>query len=137
MANRRDRGQLILITGLVIAVLLVAMVLILNSAIYTENVATRGVDKGGNDAIDFRNTVVEGAEEIIEKENNGGDEGLEDRVNTSIERYVELISDHHIENAKIAEADPEIKDGNVTIRIRYQTPELLYEETVILPLEGS
>ncbi|MFC7080626.1 DUF7261 family protein [Halorussus caseinilyticus] len=38
----RDRGQLILVTGLAIAVMLVALVLLLNTVIYTQNLATRG-----------------------------------------------------------------------------------------------
>lgn len=125
ISGGRNRGQLILITGLVIAITMVAMVLILNSAIYTENVATRGVDSGGDDAIDFRNTVIEGSEEIIEHENES------DQVD-AIDEYTDLVERHYIENAKIAEADPNETDGEIKIDLRYQTPELLYKETVSL-----
>lgn len=41
---RGERGQMILITGLLLAVLLVGLALVVNSAIYTENLSTREVE---------------------------------------------------------------------------------------------
>lgn len=55
-----DRGQLILVAAIGLAVTLVALVLILNSAIYTENLATRDIDSGASDAITTRGDVKEG-----------------------------------------------------------------------------
>lgn len=38
---KTDRGQLMLATGLTIAAVLVALIVLLNTVIYTENLATR------------------------------------------------------------------------------------------------
>lgn len=69
MANVDDRGQLILITGLVLAIGFVALVLLLNTAIYTENLASRGSDVGTRDAIEFRHTTIESIGTVLEEEN--------------------------------------------------------------------
>lgn len=44
--GRGERGQLILVGGVVVAFALVALVLLLNTVLFTENIATRGVDPG-------------------------------------------------------------------------------------------
>lgn len=64
--KRHDRGQLILITALGLAILLVALSLIVNTAIYTENLATRGEDTGGSKVSMFHSSVVKGTTGIVE-----------------------------------------------------------------------
>lgn len=64
-----DRGQLILVTALVIATVLVALVLLVNAAIYTENLATRSTDSGERDALGHRAAVVDGVGGIVDREN--------------------------------------------------------------------
>lgn len=55
MADVDDgRGQLLLIGGLALAVVLVSLALILNSVIFTENLATRNVGSDVEDAAEFR-----------------------------------------------------------------------------------
>ncbi|WP_259519709.1 hypothetical protein [Halanaeroarchaeum sp. HSR-CO] len=56
----RSRGQVILVAALGIAVTLVALALITNTAIYTENLATRST-VSGQDAIAFEQSMEEGA----------------------------------------------------------------------------
>jgi hypothetical protein len=68
---RSDRAQFILVSGLLIAVVLVALVLLLNATIYTENVATRGVDSGANDALQYQATLSAGVGGLVEEENEG------------------------------------------------------------------
>jgi len=68
-ASGSDRGQLIVVTALVIAVAMVALVLFVNTAIYTENLATRGADVGESEALDYRATLASGAAGVIEREN--------------------------------------------------------------------
>lgn len=65
-----DRGQMILIGGLTIAVAIVVLALLVNSAIYTQNVATRGIDAGGDEAIEYRNTVDSAVTSLVVSENN-------------------------------------------------------------------
>lgn len=57
--SERSRGQLIVVGGLGLAVALVLLALVLNSAIYTENLASRQLDSGG-DASETSNEVAEG-----------------------------------------------------------------------------
>lgn len=45
-ARGGDRGQLVLVGGIVVALALVALVLLLNTVLFAENVATRGIDPG-------------------------------------------------------------------------------------------
>ncbi|EMA68961.1 hypothetical protein C461_05002 [Halorubrum aidingense JCM 13560] len=63
-----DRAQLILITGLTLAVIFVTVVLLLNTVIYTENLATRGVDAGGGEAVEFRDGAVDDLGAIMDRE---------------------------------------------------------------------
>ncbi|MBX0298256.1 DUF7261 family protein [Haloarcula nitratireducens] len=65
----RDRGQLIVITGLAIALALVVMVLLLNSVIYTGNLATRSVDAGSQSAIAYQQTTTDGVGAIVDRVN--------------------------------------------------------------------
>lgn len=67
--SRRSRGQLFVITGLTLAVILVAAAVLLNTAIYTQNLATRGAGADGSEAIEFREFVVDGVGEVVEQEN--------------------------------------------------------------------
>lgn len=58
--GRRDRGQMILVAAFGVAVMLVALALILNTSIYTENIATRGSDiSGGKETKQYRSATEE------------------------------------------------------------------------------
>lgn len=105
VTRSRDRGQLILVAGLTVAVILVVLVLLLNTVIYTENLATRGIDSGAGDAIEYRSTVVGSVEELIERENEHYDEGRPpaDGVETGIEEIDGTLSERHLERGTIAE----------------------------------
>ncbi|MFB6085135.1 MAG: hypothetical protein ABEJ94_12915 [Halorientalis sp.] len=67
-----DRAQVLLVAGFVLAASFVALTLVLNSVIYTENLATRGADARGTDAISYRNDVTEGLEPIVVAVNRNG-----------------------------------------------------------------
>jgi len=80
-----DRGQLLLVTALALAVMLVTVALLLNTAIFTENVATRDTTADGSEAIELRGEAVDAVGGLIETENRqgGGDTGdVEDGVDT-------------------------------------------------------
>ena len=72
-ASRVERAQLLLITALALAVILVTVALLLNAAIFTENVATRDTTADGHEAIELRGELVDGIGELIEIENREGD----------------------------------------------------------------
>jgi hypothetical protein len=58
--TRRDRGQLVLVGALTLAVSLVVLAVVLNSAIYTENLASRSSEAGTDAAVDARESVRDG-----------------------------------------------------------------------------
>lgn len=66
-----DRGQMILVAGIVLAVLFVALALLVNAAIYTDNVATRGGDSAG-EALEYQAGVVDSVGGLIDAENADG-----------------------------------------------------------------
>lgn len=67
-----DRGQIILITGFALAFTLVAVVLLLNTTIFTENTASRGIDRSAGEALEFRGAAIEGVGDALEAANEGG-----------------------------------------------------------------
>jgi len=52
--NGDERGQIILIAALALAVTFIGLALVVNSAIYTQNLASRGEVAGSNDALEMR-----------------------------------------------------------------------------------
>ncbi|WP_433624166.1 DUF7261 family protein [Halomicrococcus sp. NG-SE-24] len=100
-----DRGQLILVTGLAVAVVLVSLVLLLNTVVYTENLATRGADVGGRDAVAFRNGVESGAARVVvtENANDYADAGnASENVTAGIRRYARLLESGYLERGTLA-----------------------------------
>ena len=100
-----DRAQIILITGLTLAVLFVAVVLLLNTVIYTENLATRGADAGGAEAIEFRDGVTEDLAGILHREhrNRSSAAGVASDFNESAETYAETVADLRARDGVIAD----------------------------------
>lgn len=100
-----DRGQMILVTGFAIAVAIVALVLLLNTAIYAENLATRNVDSGADDALAYRTLVEEDLWPIIGAENDREyDDRAELRANVTarVDRFDDLSARPHFERGTSA-----------------------------------
>lgn len=103
-ASDEDRAQLILITGLALAVILVAVVLLLNTAIYSENLATRGVDAGGAEAVDFRDGTVDDVAAIMHREHrNESTDAAPDDFEASAAVYANAIADLRARDGVIAD----------------------------------
>lgn len=61
-----DRGQLLLISALGLAILLVSLALVVNTAIYTENLATRSSKAaGGTQAIQYQESAEDGLRGLV------------------------------------------------------------------------
>ena len=75
-AAGRDRAQIVLIGALTLAVSLVALAVVLNSAIYTENLASRSGDAGVGAAVDVRESVRDGVGGVTDSvnRNRAGDD---------------------------------------------------------------
>jgi len=69
MADLRERGQIILIAAFALAVTFIALALIVNSAIFTENLASRGEVTGSSEALDTRYMVEQGVGETLDTAN--------------------------------------------------------------------
>lgn len=119
----RSRGQLILVTALSLAILFVALALILNTAIYTENLATRSGDIGGaTDAVRYHDAARDAVTGIIEYANTYNSTN-HSTLNTSVEggivtfrnysarqfaagdRAVETTLDFTVTGTRIAQTD--------------------------------
>ena len=65
-----DRAQLLLVTGLALAILFVTLALVMNTVIYTENLATRSSKvAGGSEASGYREAVDDGLTDLFVRAN--------------------------------------------------------------------
>ena len=89
-ARAADRGQLILVGAFALAVVFVALALVMNAAIYTENLATRSETAGTADAQAFERTTkatAQAAFRYAHEVNDSDHEGLERNVTQAIDAY--------------------------------------------------
>lgn len=111
----RDRAQLILVSGLLIAITLLVLVLLLNTVIYTGNVATRGIDSDASEAIDYQRMLDAELGAYFEAENAHNDaetwDALENITNSSLTHVLAQRENRSLERAHIATADIELTPG--------------------------
>lgn len=92
------RGQLMLVTGLTLAALIVVLALVLNAVIYTENYATReshAVD--GLEALRYEQEAADGVAQLLVRENNrstGTYSELKANVSSSVSNWSALAAKH-------------------------------------------
>jgi hypothetical protein len=65
MADLNERGQIILISAFVLAVIFVSLALVVNSAIFTENLASRGEVSGSSEALVYQHQVEQSVGEAM------------------------------------------------------------------------
>ncbi|WP_416841592.1 hypothetical protein [Haloferax sp. DFSO52] len=72
MRNRRDdRGQLLLVGAFILAILLVALAVVLNAAIYTETLAARGNDRADVfDTVEYRDDTEHALAGLVDSVND-------------------------------------------------------------------
>jgi hypothetical protein len=101
-----DRGQLFLVGALSLAVLFVGFALLLNTAIYTENLATRNTDPGTDPSISYRAAAEDAARGILVRENrNGMDPTPSDKTQwfeAGIEEWSDSAGLHAARRARVA-----------------------------------
>ena len=107
--HNRDRGQMILLMGVVLAVMFVALALLVNAAIYTDNVATRGGDPAG-EALEYQNGVVDSTEGLIEAENDAGNATADD-VRPALENISRYHRQYHLRRGAATETEFDIYQG--------------------------
>lgn len=106
----RDRGQLILVTGLAVAVTLVALVLLLNTVIYTQNLATRGAGAEDGAAVAYRQEVLAGVGGVVDAENRAEHANLtalRENVNDSVAQFDDATAGYYAERGVVADVTEE------------------------------
>lgn len=92
MADLDERGQIILIAAFALAVTFVSLALVVNSAIFTENLASRGETSGSDDALVVRYEVEQSVGETIEYANTYNTSS-ENKQEANVTESVGTISD--------------------------------------------
>jgi len=104
-ASARDRGQVILVAAFALAVTLVALALVLNSAIYTENLATRTESGGATEALSYRSAVQDNVGAILERANDdetGSRSAIESDVRGGVADYDTFSAQQLARSGRIA-----------------------------------
>jgi hypothetical protein len=102
--DRGDRrGQLLLITALAVGIVLVSIALLLNAAIFTENVATRETNVDGREAIAVRESVVADVGELIERENRRPSDSVSANVTDGIDAIAPLAARENVRHGTVVE----------------------------------
>lgn len=117
--DRRDRGQIILVTAFALAVTFVSLALILNSVIYTENLATRSETSTASKAVTHQSDVRDGVELSIEyvNEHNASSHGdLVDNLSRDVDTMAALALRHRLSHTRLANADLRGVSNGTTIR---------------------
>lgn len=106
--QRNERAQLLLVAGFVLAVTFVALALILNSAIFTENLATRGESVGGSGPIEVQDEVGDGVGELLEyvnAHNNTAREYPVSNLSSALDRYSNFSGRHYGDSGELVVTD--------------------------------
>lgn len=72
MADLDDRSQLLLVTAFLLAVSFVVLALVVNSAIFTENIATRDDVAGSHEALEYRAELQQSIGTLLTAVNDNG-----------------------------------------------------------------
>jgi len=83
--TRTDRGQIILVAAFALAVTFIALALVINGAIFSENLSTRGETTGASDALTYRHQVQTSVTNVTTAINANETTDLLGSANRSIE----------------------------------------------------
>jgi hypothetical protein len=107
--QRSDRGQLFLIGALALAVLFITVALLLNTAIYTENLATRSDGADSAEVLGYQTAAqTHAATELrsVNREHNTSDatpyQDLEENYTTSMDTWDETAAIHQAGKGSVA-----------------------------------
>ncbi|WP_049980475.1 DUF7261 family protein [Halolamina rubra] len=94
MADVDDRGQLLLVGALTLAVMLVALAVLLNAAIYTGNVATRDAGTGAGEAIEYEGEARTMAQASIDGVDGDSYAEIRGNFTDSVDGWDDLVHTH-------------------------------------------
>ena len=103
-----DRGQLLLVTAISLAVLFVTLALVMNTVIYTENLATRSSKvAGGSEAVGYRSAVEAGIGGLITHvnyHNNTSHADLQSNLTTGVEDWTNATGKLYAQSGTVVNA---------------------------------
>lgn len=119
-----DRGQLFLVGAILLALVLVTLALLLNTVIYTDNVATRDASTDVAPAIEYESSSIAATERIVDEVNDHG--GSVDAADltadtlSNVSRWGDAVSAHRavrgsstgISNATVTNGSRVYQDPN-------------------------
>ena len=114
-----DRGQLLLVAVLVLAASFIVLALVINSAIFTENLATRADVAGSEEALEYRAEVIDGVGTVIADANEDPDietaSELRDHLNASVGTVSRLAGLEQALRGGVTDFEVPDKVQNVTV----------------------
>lgn len=84
VSERGQRGQLLLVGGVVLALTFIALAIVVNSVIFAENLATRGDVPGGEGAIEYQHETVQAVGGVLAAVNEN-DSASPDTIEPAVE----------------------------------------------------
>lgn len=99
-----NRGQLMLIIGFTLAVAFVALALILNTAIYAENLSTRSETGLDSSPVDVRDETRDGTASLLEyinEYNNTDHTSISDNLDKAVKQYASIAGRRGASNGQI------------------------------------
>ncbi len=116
------RGQVILVAAFALAVTFIALALVVNSAIYTENLATRSKAQAGGDALEYRHSVEQALGEVVRfanRNNNSQYDHVKDNVTVALGNASHALAIQSIEQGtaiSLQKASPWHRRGSIVIQ---------------------
>lgn len=127
----RERGQILLLGGLILAATFVLLAVILNGMIYAENVASQGEDARADDALRFRSETEEAIAGTLRQVNGDTSLGpaaftssIRDWESVTAELMVERGARVSVRTVTVVGDSTHI--SSVTIHVEYQTRRTYY-----------
>jgi hypothetical protein len=115
VTGERSRAQLLLVGALALAVIFLSLSLLLNSVIYTENLATRQTHADVEKAETFRTAVVDGLGGAVEYANRRNVTGFADRrdaYRAATDDWIPILANHSATDGVAGDVDREgVQEG--------------------------
>jgi len=123
MGHTDDRGQLILAGAVVFSLVLIGIVVVFSTTLFTANMASSSANAGVSDAGALESDVERTVLEYADRVNDEGNDYNVDNFNRDIEdEYPELLAERYAESGPTiadvsvdAETDDEIESATVTV----------------------
>lgn len=117
---RDARGQVLLVTALILGISFVALALILNSAIFTENLASRGDTTGADDVVTYHHDLERGLDDVVAYETRNVSNGethdtVFGRIDTAVSDADAMFVRRHARNGVMSGATIDDVDNGTRI----------------------